>query len=72
MLLAAASQALADALLRLRLLAGRGGFFGRLLLGFGLLRVELAADQLDLRQLGGVAAAVTELEDAGVAARRDP
>ena len=38
------------------------------LLGFRV-RVVLAADQLDLRDLGAVAAAVAEAQDAGVAAR---
>src|SRR4029453_15808050 len=46
----------------------RLGFFGgRGLLGLGV-RVVLAADQLDLRDLGAVAAAITELQDPRVAA----
>src|SRR5690606_25139545 len=52
------AEAAADALLRLSLL---------LALGLGV-RVVLAADQLDLRHLGTVAAAVPEPQDAGVAA----
>ena len=56
------AQAAADAL-RLRLFGRLGG-----LLGLGV-RVVLAADQLDLRDLGAVAAAVAEPQDARVAAR---
>src|SRR6185436_5262418 len=56
------AQAAADAL-GLRL-----GFRGRGLLGFGV-RVELAADQLDLRDFRGVAAAEAEAQDPRVAAR---
>ena len=72
MVFAARAQALADALGLLRRVAGFSRRFGGLLLFFRLLRIELAADQLDLRDFGGVAAAVSELEDAGVAARAAP
>ncbi len=45
------AQALAHALGRLRLLAGLGGRLSSLLLFFRLLGIELAADQLDLRDV---------------------
>ena len=64
----AAPRRRSPTLLLLRRVAGFGRRFGGLLLVFGLLRIELAADQLDLRDLRGVAAAMAELEDAGVAA----
>src|SRR5262249_30380010 len=56
------AQAAANAL-RLRLLLGRGLPLG---LGIG---VELAADELDLGDLGAVTAPVAQAQDAGVTAR---